>query len=218
MVASSCVFLMLTWSDSLAFGARWNSTLGTVEPPLTASSLQRPLVLVPEGKNPYIGSLQRPLYSVPKVTVVEKFNCIKICCFDCIRSHGHCLLQEYSHEYDMLLVNRTQSLFGVVPGSGLRSTFVTLFTQQTLWYLIPESCSLLVRTYVPSFTRSRSFPEFSIAVRKDWVIEGLETVKGLSRETHCPSQKSTLINSDVLDLVSCSGISSGATFETFCLV
>ena len=88
---------------------------------------------------------------------------------------------------NMLLVNRTQSLFGVVPGSGLHSTFVTLFTQQTLWYLIPESCSLLVRTYVPSFTRSRSFPEFSIAVRKDWVIEGLETVKELSRETHCPS-------------------------------
>ena len=99
MVASSCVFLMLTWSDSLAFGGRWNSTLGTVEPPLTATSLQRPLCFVPEEKNPYIGSLQRPLYSVPKVTVVEKFNCIKICCFDCIRSHGHCLLQEYSHEY-----------------------------------------------------------------------------------------------------------------------
>ena len=53
----------------------------------------------PGGENQYIGSLQRPLYSVPKVTVVEKFNCIKICCFDCIRSNGHCLLQEYSHEY-----------------------------------------------------------------------------------------------------------------------
>ena len=87
----------LVWFVSFWWSVKFH--LGTVEPPLKATSLQRPLCFVPEGKNPYIGSLQRPLYSVPKVTVVEKFNCIKICCFDCIRSHRHCLLQEYSHEY-----------------------------------------------------------------------------------------------------------------------
>ena len=87
----------LVWFVSFWWSVKFH--LGTVEPPLKATSLQRPLCFVPEGKNPYIGSLQRPLYSVPKVTVVEKFNCIKICCFDCIRTRGHCLLQEYSHEY-----------------------------------------------------------------------------------------------------------------------
>ena len=84
-------FVSFWWSVKFHFRYSRTSTNGYLSTKAT--------LFVPEGKNPYIGSLQRPLYSVPKVTVVEKFNCIKICCFDCIRSHGHFLLQEYSHEY-----------------------------------------------------------------------------------------------------------------------
>ena len=67
--------------------------LNTVEPPLMATSLQRPLFFVPADKRSihwilfktslqYNGhlftkatSLQRPLSSVPKVAVVERFDC-----------------------------------------------------------------------------------------------------------------------------------------------
>ena len=52
--------------------------------------------------------------------------------------------------------------------------------------------SILLSNDVPSFTRSRSFPEFSIAVYKDWITEGLETVKGLSRETHGRHKKAPI--------------------------
>ena len=56
--------------------------LSTVEPPQTASSPRRPLFF---ADSPYIDSclnlsttvtsLQRPLSFVPKVAVVERFNC-----------------------------------------------------------------------------------------------------------------------------------------------
>ena len=61
-------------------------TNGIVEPPLTPTSLQRPLFFVPADKKPiqwllFKTSLQwPPLYNgqflVPKVVVVERFNCI----------------------------------------------------------------------------------------------------------------------------------------------
>ena len=157
---------MLTRSDSLAFGGRWNSTLGTVEPPLTATSLQRPLCFVPEGKSPYIGSLQRPLYSVPKVTVREVQLYQNLLFFDCIRSHGHCLLQEYSHEYAAC-----KSDIVIVWSSSLvrLARYICDIIHPTD-LTIPNSIILFITGvyWCTSFTRSRSFPEFSIAVRKDW--------------------------------------------------
>ena len=65
---------------------RKKDTNGIVEPPLTPTSLQRPLFFVPADKKPiqwllFKTSLQwPPLYNgqflVPKVVVVERFNCI----------------------------------------------------------------------------------------------------------------------------------------------
>ena len=54
------------------------------------------------------------------------------------------------------------------------------------------------------------------SVRKDWVAQS----KGLSRETHCRHKKKqgSMLNGDVLDIVSRRGISSGSTFEIFRLV
>ena len=175
-MAASCVFLMLSRSDSLTFGGRWNSTSGI------------------------------------KIWI----NCWSVFRLRTVRSRGLCLLQEYCHEYAACksdIVNIVPSLklisviaknsvwavfslvdaslFEVVPGSGLHCTFVTLFTQHTLWYLIPEPCSSLVSKDVPSFTGE---PVVSrIAVRKDWVTEGLETVKRLSRATHCRHERSTYL-------------------------
>ena len=80
--------------------------------------------------------------------------------------------------------------------------------------MIPNSRNL-VSYEVPRFTRRRSFPEFSIAAREDWVTEGLETIKGHScMRDSLPLQKKhlSLLNSDILDRVSRSSISSGATF------
>ena len=56
----------------------------------------------------------------------------------------------------------------------------------------------------------------SIITDRYWVAQ----LKGLSRETHCRHKKKqgSMLNGDVLDIVSRRGISSGSTFEIFRLV
>ena len=58
-----------------------NPVTNTVQPPLTATSLQWPLFFVPADKKIHTlilvkTSLQRPLSSVPKVAVVWRFDCM----------------------------------------------------------------------------------------------------------------------------------------------
>ena len=54
----------------------------SVEAPLTATALQRPLFFVPAEKKSYIDSCLKPLYNghfllFPRWPFVKKFNCIK---------------------------------------------------------------------------------------------------------------------------------------------
>ena len=107
---------------------------------------------------------------------VSKFELTVLAFFDCIHPHGHCLLQEFFHEY-----------------AACKSDMVNIIPFRKLISVVAEN-----------------------SVPKDWVAE----VKGLFPETHCSHKRShlSLLNGDVLDLVSLGGISSGATFEIFRLV
>lgn len=60
--------------------------------------------------------------------------------------------------------------------AGLRITFVTLFTQQFLWYFMSMECASLAATAVLNLTESLSLPDKHTAVQSDSPAEKVLTL------------------------------------------